>query len=94
MIGQHRTRLKSQKLRERRKVKEKVIDATLDALVEDFSLEELNDLEAMKIHMKKIYGLKDGELEPILAGAIRIKLLRQDQPVFWQTLIKQRFTSH
>ena len=94
MIGQHKRKSRQQRLRESRRVKEKVIDATLDALVEDFSLEELNDLEAMKLHMRRIYGLKDGELQPILAGAIRIKLLRQDQPVLWQTLIKQRFNSH
>ena len=94
MIGQHKRKSRQQRLRESRRVKEKVIDATLDALVEDFSLEELNDLEAMKLHMRTIYGLKDGELQPILAGAIRIKLLRQDQPVLWQTLIKQRFNSH
>lgn len=94
MIGQHKRRTRRQRLRESRRVKEKIIDATLDALVEDFSLEELNDLEAMKLHMRQIYGLNDGELQPILAGAIRIKLLRQDQPVLWQTLIKQRFNSH
>ena len=70
------------------------IEGFLDALVEDFNLEQLNDVATMKGYMRRIMGLKEEFLEPILAGAIHIRLLRQDQGALWQSVVKQRFIKH
>ena len=73
---------------------EEIVEGLLTALVEDHTLEELNDLPTIKQFMKEMMGIKEEHINPILAGAIRIKLLRNNRLELWQQVVRQRFIKH
>lgn len=97
MVGRDKVKLLSLymlNLSETGYMTEDEIDGFLDVLVEDYSQEELNDLSFIKKQMREVMGIKEDCIDPLLAGALHIKLIRKDQFALWQTLIKQKAVKH
>ena len=65
----------------------KTIDQLLEALVEDYTWEELQDGDFMMTEMNSLLGVNLKEAEALLAGAREIKRLRRYIIPDWKQLL-------
>lgn len=75
-------------------MKDDEISDFIDALVEDFTLEELHDTEAIVKHFNELTGLSRSQIMVLLFGAVQIALLRRDTVPDWKQILIQRTNPH
>jgi len=73
---------------------EETIEGIINSLVEDYTWEELHDVESIKKNLEALIGVEPEYVIPLLFGAIQVKRLRDDNPVFWQEILKHRTQRH
>ena len=70
------------------------ISQFIDAMVEDYTIEELHDTTTMVETFRDLTGLSDTQIMALLFGAVQVALIRQGVVPDWKQILIQRQIRH
>ena len=64
-----------------------MLDEMMQAVSEDFSIDELIDVPFMRVELPKLIDINDVEIVPFLFGAVQLYCARNGRKPLWKALL-------